>query len=124
MALVLDSSSHSRLLAWWEGATGTTLLPRKYAHHTTLKFGPSEEDMKRLPIGEKASVQVVGWAANAKGQAVVIKGLESATAIPHITVAMGGSVPPQYSNNLLAKGYERVSGPRLTGTVLGQERSK
>lgn len=123
VAVVLDDRSHKALLAWWERATGTKLLSKIYAHHMTIKFKPNQSDMDKLTEGEKVTLQVIGWAEDGKVQAVAVKGFKSSNKIPHITVATDGT-PPFKSNALLADGFTRVRGPRLTGTVAGERRSK
>jgi hypothetical protein len=121
VAVVLDDRSHKALLSWWERATGTKLLNKLYAHHMTIKFKPTQADMDKLTEGEDVTLQVIGWAEDGKVQAVAVKGFKSANKIPHITVATDGTAP-RFSNDLLEKGYARVRGPRLKGTIHGQRR--
>ena len=123
VAVVLDDQSHRALLSWWERATGKKLLSKRFAHHMTVKFKPTQVDMAKLTIGEEVTLQVIGWAEDGKVQAVAVKGFKSANKVPHITVATDGTAP-RFSNDLIEKGYARVRGPKLKGTVLGQRRSK
>jgi hypothetical protein len=118
-AVTLDHASRRALLQWWTSNVGP-LLDRVVAHHMTLKFKPSPDEVARTPLGDKASLQVVGFAQDDKVQAVLVKpSVPSSNALPHVTVSVGPGGRPVMSNDLLARGYERVSGPRLTGVVEG-----
>jgi hypothetical protein len=85
----------------------------------TMKFRPSTEELEKTPIGQKAKLKVIGWASDEKGQAVLVapEGVASANAHPHVTISTAPGTNPVYSNDLLAKGSNRVSGPTLTGVV-------
>lgn len=115
----LDESSQRRLLDWWMKHTNTQLLGTTHADHMTIKYEPTAEELKKTPLGQKIMMRVIGWAADEKGQAVMVqpKGLSSANAHPHITVATAPGTGGVYSNELLAKGSNRVSGPTLAGVV-------
>lgn len=116
--IFLDDGSKRRLLSWWKYSVRQPLLPILYADHVTLKFRPSKADLERTPIGENALVQVVGWAADEKGQAVLVRpSIKSTNPHPHVTVACEKGVSPVYSNTLLAQGYTRKMGPILRGIV-------
>jgi len=113
----LDDSSKRALLAWFEKETGQPILKKVFAHHMTIKFKPSDEEVEQLPIGEPATLRVIGWAADEQGQAVLVQpSVPSSNKHPHITVATDGT-SPVYSNKLLAKGFTKVNGPTLKGTV-------
>jgi hypothetical protein len=43
--------------------------------------------------------------------------VESANANPHVTVAVSGATRPVYSNKLLSRGFVRILGPVLEGTL-------
>ena len=116
----LDEASHHALLEWWKKTTETPFLGGKtWAHHMTLKFKPPAEELEATPVGEKVKLKVVGWAADDKGQAVLVEpeGIASANKHPHVTISTAPGTGPVYSNDLLAKGHNRVSGPTLTGVV-------
>ena len=116
-AIFLDDASHRELLAWWEQATGTPLLSKHFAHHMTIKFKPSPEEVEQLDLGKKVRVRVIGWAADEKGQAVLVDSdVESTNAKPHITVSTNGG-SPAYSNTLLSAGSTRIAGPTLEGVI-------
>lgn len=116
-AVVLDQESRSRLLTWWEAEVGLPLLAVTHAHHVTLKFNPSAEELGEIPIGEEARLRVTGWAADDKGQAVAVKpSVPTLKSMPHVTVSVARGVRPVYSNELLS-GLVNADGPVLTGTV-------
>jgi len=117
-AVVLDDSSRRQLLSWWEKHVGTPLHSNVLAHHMTLKFNPSADDLSVLPLGDKVVLRVTGWAADDKSQVVRVKAAaKSANAVPHVTVAIAPGVKPVYSNELLQKQVTSVHGPDLTGTI-------
>jgi hypothetical protein len=96
--------------------TGIPLLSKHYGHHMTIKFKPDAQEVVDLPIGKRASIRIVGWAGDAKGQAVKVESsVRSTKKIAHITVATDGT-SPVYSNKLLAKGVTAANG-RLGGRV-------
>ena len=104
------------LKRWWVEETGIPLLPKHYAHHMTIKYRPDAKEVVDLPIGKRAPLRIVGWAADAKGQAVKVESsVRSTKKIAHVTVATDGT-RPVYSNKLLATGIEPASGT-LKGRV-------
>ena len=114
-AVILDDPNE--LLDWWAEETGIPLHPRVFAHHMTIKFKPNPEEVTRLPIGAPVKLRIVGWAADDKGQTIVVEpqGISSTNRIPHVSVAMNG-ISPVYSNELLSRGWNRASGT-LRGRV-------
>lgn len=117
-AIFLDPTSQNRLIAWWNLAVRIPLLNDLKAHHMTLKFNPSQQDLDDFTLGEPGVVQIIGYAADEKGQAVLVRSsVRSHNQHPHITVAVAAGVSAAYSNDLLAKGYTPINGPRLTGIV-------
>jgi hypothetical protein len=117
-AIFLDEGSKRRLLMWWRMMVRVPLLPTLYADHVTLRFKPSKAEVERTPVGEHALVQVIGFAADEKGQAVLVRpSVSSANHFPHVTVATAKGINPVYSNQLLAEGYSRKQGPILRGIV-------
>jgi len=116
VGLFLDERSHAALIRWVRD--DGPVFPKVYAHHVTIQFKPTPEELASLPIGEPASVRVIGYAFDSKAQAVVVDGLKVLTgATPHVTVATAEGVSPAYSKELLANGYGTVRGPVLTGTI-------
>ena len=116
VGLFLDERSQDTLLRW--ARANGPVFPKVHAHHVTIQFKPTPEELASLPVGEPASVRVIGYASDAQAQAVVVDGLKILTgAIPHVTVATAAGVSPAYSKELLANGYGTVRGPVLTGTI-------
>ncbi len=117
-ALFLDETSQRRLLAWWKRTVGIPLLEDVKAHHVTLKFDPSPVEAAEVPVGRRAYADVVGYAADEKGQAVLVRSsVRSSNQHPHVTVAVAPGIGAVYSNTLLGQGVTAVHGPRLTGIV-------
>lgn len=117
-AIFLDEGSKRRLLMWWRTAVRLPILPVIYADHVTLKYHPSKAEVEKTPLGEHALVQVIGFASDEKGQAVLVRpSVSSANRYPHVTISTAKGVAPVYSNTLLAEGYTRKMGPILRGVV-------
>jgi hypothetical protein len=106
------------LLRWWESSVGE-LLPRRIAHHMTIKFGPTVDEVAALPVGKPVTLDVVGYANSGEIQVVVVRprGVASTNRIPHVTVTTDGATSPSKSNDLLAEDWIHVNGPTLTGRV-------
>ena len=112
VALLLTKKSQQDLLDWWEEHYGE-LLSKTFAHHVTLMFKPTIEDIEGLAdmgiLGSTVKVPVVGMAKSSEVQTVVVNEsnspLRSMKTVPHITVATSG-VSPVESNTLLEKGFE------------------
>jgi len=116
-AVFLDDESKRKLLSWWKSEV-CQVLPVAYADHMTLRFKPSEDEVAKLALGEEADLHVIGWAADEKGQAVLVRSeVPSSNLNPHITVATAKGTSPVYSNKLLAQGHTKVSGPTLRGVI-------
>lgn len=100
----LPEESRSALLAAFPAKH-----PKILAHHMTIAFKPSDDDVQSLPLGQLIKLSVVGYAEDEFGQAVVVQphGVASRNAIPHITISVDKK-SPVYSNELLAKGYQTV----------------
>lgn len=119
-AVFLDQTSKEMLQRWFEATTGQTLLGTPHAHHMTIKFKPSDAEIAALPLGQKAKLRVVGWAADDKVQAVVVEPeIPSQKAIPHITVATEGDTPPAYANELLARNVIPFEGTLVLEGLVG-----
>lgn len=117
-AVFLNRPSQRRLLAWWEHTVGVPLLGDIKADHMTIRFKPSEAEIKKIPVGTGATIRVVGYAADEKGQAVLVSSsTPSWNKHPHVTVAVAPGVGAVYSNELLARGYTKLAGPYLTGII-------
>lgn len=117
-AIFLDPESQRRLVLWWKLVIGIPLLGDIKAHHMTIKFNPSQEELGAIPLGEQGSIRILGYAADEKGQAVLVQSsIRSYNQHPHITVAVAPGVSAAYSNELLAKGHVTSNGPKLRGVV-------
>jgi len=119
-AVILDDPRD--LEDWWLYHVGA-LLPKRYSHHMTIKFKPTPEEVASLPLGAQVALEIVGFAADRKGQAVQVEvvspsGVRSTNPIPHITVATDGT-SPVYSNELLSRGAVRAEG-RDKGFLYGR----
>ena len=89
--------------------------PKVFAEHCTLEFKPND-----LPknLGEKVELEVIGYAEDDKGQAIVVKlqsGIVSNNKVPHITISVVDK--PFYSNELVGKGYQEIVPFKLFGTI-------
>ena len=112
-------ASTEALLRWWEAEVGE-VLPKRVAHHCTLRFRPTEAELAEYELGQATTLRVVGFAHDAGIQAVVVElagDMRSANAVPHVTVATDGVTPPVRANDLLSAGFTPVDGPVLTGRV-------
>lgn len=117
LGLILDRGSLDKLLAWWDKATGEPLLGKYIAHHVTIQFKPSAEQVAQAEVGKRHSVQVVGWASDDKAQAVIVSGINVAPGqIAHITLALAPGIAPAYSKELV-RHSAKLHGPTLTGEV-------
>lgn len=114
-AAFLDDREAGLLLAWWEQNV-SPLLEDTFAHHMTIKFKPSNDEVGVLPIGATVDLKVAGYVDTPEVQAVVVRGLNSTNDVPHITVATDGGKPFR-SNKALAEGYTRTHGPVLRARV-------
>jgi hypothetical protein len=104
------------LIYWWRNSVGPT-LSKTFSDHLTLQFKPSPDEVTGLPLGKKVHLQVIGYAADDHAQVVVVRSpIPSDNRVPHITVATDGT-PPRYSNDLLEKGWIKVNGPSISGTI-------
>lgn len=78
------------------------------AHHMTIKFRPTNDDIRALAgkLGNKDGVElkVTDWAVDEYGVAVVVTtaGLPVTNGVPHVTIAHSKDVGAVYSNTLLA----------------------
>ncbi len=112
IGVFLDDSED--LLGWFED-TLEPLHLYPHADHMTCVFRP--ESAEGFELGAVLDLEVVGWASDEFGQAVVVRGCESDNEHPHITVACDLGTKPFYSNELLSRGFEPIDGPTLRGRV-------
>jgi len=118
LAIVLDEASHEALLSWWRETVQIPIHQKVYAHHTTLKYQPTQEELDSVQVDIPAKLEVTGWAADQDVQAVAVHiELPCANSIPHITIATSKGGRPVQSNALLQAGMTQVTGPILSGSV-------
>jgi len=118
-AAVLLADSQLQLLEWWRAVVGPTLAV-EHAHHMTIEFKPAT--VVGFDEGGFVELHVVGFSQDERGQAVLVEGVTSTNARPHVTVATATGTKPFYSNELLARGVTPIDGPILKA-VLGIARS-
>lgn len=111
LAVFLDSQSKAALVHDFPAKH-----PDTYAEHMTIVLKPGHEHLQM--IGQVVTMKVVGYAEDEKGQAVLVRpDLPGVKDNPHVTLSVADGVKPMYSNELLSKGWEPVSGPTLRGVV-------
>lgn len=129
--IFLTDESRANLMEWWQKEIGP-LLPNEFAHHCTLAFRPTPADTLALPLGDVVRLDVVGYAADDKGQAVAVASpIRSTNTVAHVTVSTADGVPPFYSNELLSEKLSSHAGfftstcshLELYGVVAAQGRS-
>lgn len=115
LGVFLSPQEFHKLTEWWGHEIGhplTGVVP-KYPH-VTVHYGPSWGEIQDAPLGRVVKLTVVGWAADDKGQAVVVTGIR-ALGKPHVTLSFDPGLGPVYSNDLIAKGFVKTHGPTLVG---------
>jgi hypothetical protein len=80
--------------------------PTTHLHHLTLKFQPSWDEVRELPLGQEVWVTVTGLLDTEKVQAFVVDSdslvpCKCTNDTPHITVATAEGVKPFHSNAAL-----------------------
>ena len=120
LAIILDESSRKDLIEWWLTNVGE-ILPHEVAHHSTLKFQPSIEEIEAWEehLGKEVAMQVVGYGNRDNVQAVAVKyrnsPIKSNNTIEHVTVALRPPAKAHESNEILKKGIQDAPN-RLTLT--------
>ena len=111
-SILLTLDSQADLLSWWRIYIGP-LLETEIAHHMTIKFKPTWEDVVRSfeSIGsERVYFKVVGYVNTSTVQAVALEiDVECNNDIPHVTVAIGGEGKAFHSNQALKEGMVLLS---------------
>jgi len=94
------------------------LLEDLKCDHLTLAFKPTVDDLAALPIGDMATIRVLGRAHDAEIQALFCAvSLPCQNEYPHITIACVAGINAVQSNALLKHGHEPLVETRLTGRV-------
>lgn len=115
-AVFLYDNEQRKLLEWWEREVGP-LLSKKYGHHMTLAYRPDVEFISSLTLGKEVELEVIGYGADEKGQAVkVLAPVSTNNDIPHVTIATDGT-PPSHSNKVLASSLTTIKGPKIRGKI-------
>ena len=87
-----------------------------YATHITLSFGPTQEFLDSLPMGEEFDITALKIVADDKAVAAHVtlpEELPFENEYPHVTLATAPGTSPVYSNELLSKFYQD-SDPSIT----------
>jgi hypothetical protein len=91
-------------------------------NHMTIKFKPTKDDVRRLPMGGAVDLRITGVASDPSCTVLRVEQIYGCpvppdSSIPHITMWTDG-VAPYYSNELLSRGVLEVEeGPVVSGTV-------
>lgn len=118
--IFLTDESRDKLIEWWQKEIGP-LLPNEFAHHCTLAFRPTHEAALALPLGDVVRLDVVGYAADDKAQAVAVASpIRSNNEVAHVTVSTAYGVRPFYSNELLSEQLKPCSRLELYGVVAAE----
>jgi hypothetical protein len=98
--LTHESSEHLKALACFSETV---------CHHVTMAFNSPYSDWEPYLtlIGNKVILQVVGVATNGRIQAVLVQGVPSEKALPHITISKIESAESVESNEMLALALKR-----------------
>ena len=95
IALVLDEASATAIKPLAAHATC-------YCHHVTMAYKPSFQTWQkfRSMLGSTIEFDTCGLVKDEKGQALLVKGVESEKKFPHITLSCAEGVQASYSNDL------------------------
>lgn len=104
LGIILDSQSRQYLLE-----RVPPIHPKVFAHHVTLVFKPSPEQLELAQplLLQNTLVEVTEYYQDIKGQAVTVKvdpvlGALNANQQHHITISCADLIPPIYSNDLIS----------------------
>lgn len=103
-AVVLEESSAAEMRRLAEEHFGV-ILPKEFCHHCTLRFKPTPEQVKAMPIGDRVDLHVVGVGQDEQAQAVMVDSYHDAlqhcaNETAHITIACSEEGKPAHSNEL------------------------
>jgi hypothetical protein len=88
------------------------------ADHVTLVYKPSEAEINSFNIGESATIPVLGYAEDEKGQAILVSVQNAKNKNPHITISVREDTKAVYSNELLEKSnIEKIENFNLAGRI-------
>ncbi len=111
LGVFLTPTSRKRLLR---------MLPPKHstvhADHVTVILRPTEEEVRKFPLGKRVVLKVVAHSFDDLCEAVVVRGIGSNNPQPHITLSTTAETAPAYSNKMLQN-----TRPEEQGTLLRLE---
>ena len=88
--------------------------------HVTLSFLPDIAYLKKLPIGKKVKIKIVGHAENSKTQACVVDvPLTSDNKTPHITISTAEGIAPKSTNIMLQNQVVRSCDTKVVEGIVG-----
>ncbi len=97
----LTNEAREKLLCFWRNTFGP-LHQKAFAHHCTIAFRPTPEQLTDPSIGHAGHVTIISAVADLKAQAVGVIGATSNNEYPHITISCAEGISPVYSNKLMA----------------------
>jgi hypothetical protein len=111
-AIVLDNRSKDTLQRMYPG-----VHENYFANHVTLTYGKNEPHPRQ---GEEVNFVADDYATDNKGEAVQVNigGIENDRQIPHITISTAAGIGPRYSQELLAKGAQKIPPINLSGRIM------
>lgn len=121
LAMVLDHPSSTKLLASFE-----LKHPRKYGHHVTLAFNPTEADLEDWVPGTKTRASVYSIGTSELAQAVLVSVVDSHGIHHlvrrdkknlHVTLTVSSAGSPADSNKIADNSFNRVDALKLTGEI-------
>ena len=91
------------------------------ADHVTILWGGRPDDLAKFDLGSIVRFRVVGYAEDRKAQAAVVilppEIGRYSNRKPHVTISTAPGVRPVYSNDLVARGFERVPSRTYSGIL-------
>lgn len=115
LALVLDDESQEELQHHFPPKH-----TQVYSHHMTVVYKPDQLQYEKYSplLGKVYTMTVVGYAIDAKGEAVLIEtDISVSNTFPHVTISTAFGIPPVYSNLLMAKGVTKCKELLLSGKL-------
>lgn len=85
----------------------------------TIKFKPTEDEVRELDLGKRVTIGIVGVMRSAKAQAVMVGnlgGILTATGVPHVTVSFAQGAKAIDSLKAFPI-FPVVGAPRLSGRI-------
>jgi len=90
------------------------------AHHSTIQFKPTMEEVDALPIGTTLDMKIIGRLQTDKVDVLIVDNPYSKNTHPHITLATAKGVKAVASNKEIAENYTKIQPLEETiGGVIG-----